>query len=434
MVRTPKNVIGFILKGYPRLSETFIVNEIFLLEKLGYKLHIFALRNPGEAKVHETVSRVQAEVTYVPDYFWRFLFAFLSANIRLCARRPRLYLPAFRFAALRSLRRRSSSTIKRFTQAVYLVENCLTDTGVSHFHAHFSHGPTTVAFFAAWLLDSSYSFSAHAKDIYLQENVFLRQKIERAKFVVTCTEFNRRHLLKVAGDQAPIFRSYHGIDVQRFSPPHSQRQKTSCPVILSIGRFIPKKGFPVLLQALDLLTRQGIQFHAKLIGGGPLHGELSKLTLELGLQDRVELLPQMTQSELMSYYRQADMFVLACEVQKNGDRDGIPNVLVEAMAIGLPVISTAISGIPELIEHGVSGCLVTEKDPDALAARIRVLLHQPQMAERFGKAGRARIVASFDSKKNVKRIGELLSDALVGRRLENNGSQKSSVMQPAIMT
>jgi len=427
-----KNIVGFVLKGYPRLSETFIVNEILLLERLGYRLHIFALRNPGEAKVHEAVNQVQATVTYVPDYFWSFLFAFLGANLRLCARRPRSYLPAFRFAAMRSLRRWSSSTIKRFAQAAYLVENCLCGTSVSHLHAHFSHGPTTVAFFAAWLNNSTYSFSAHAKDIYLQENIFLRLKIERAKFVVTCTEFNRRHLAKVGGENARIYRSYHGTDLHLFSP-SGARQRTSRPMILSVGRFVAKKGFSVLLQALHLLRRQGIEFDAKLIGGGPLHEQLTQLNEKLTLQDRVELLPQMTQTELISYYRLADMFVLACQVQKNGDRDGIPNVLVEAMAMELPVISTAISGIPELIEQGVHGYLVPERNPDALAAKMRVLLRQPEMAERFGRAGRVRIEANFDSGDNVERIGELLSEA-VGCDLASSDPEVSGIAQTEFMS
>jgi len=412
MTPNHENVIGFILKGYPRLSETFIVNEILLLEELGYKLHIFALRNPGESKVHESVTRVRANVTYIPDYFWRFFFSFISANLRLWLRRPGLYWPAFRLALVRSLRQRSSSTIKRFAQSAYLVQKCLPATRVTHFHAHFSHGPTTVAYFVAWLTGMPYSFSAHAKDIYLQEHGMLREKIRRAQFVVTCTEFNRQHLLRVAGDGAPVYRVYHGNNLQLFKPAPAAPQNDSPPVILSVGRFVPKKGFPVLLRALHQVQQKGLRFRCYIIGGGPMQGELEKLSAELGLRECVEFRGQMSQTELLAYYRQAGLFTLACEVQNDGDRDGIPNVLVEAMAMGLPVVSTSISGIPELIESGVNGLLVPEKDPEALAEGIETLLRQPEMARRLGLAGRAKVERDFDAKRNVQKIGELLRGAV----------------------
>lgn len=414
MLQTHQPVVGFILKGYPRLSETFIVNEILLLEELGHKLHIFALRNPGESKVHESVGRVRARVTYIPDYFWRFFFSIIGANIGLWWRRPGLYWQAFRFALGRSLRQRSSSTIKRFAQAAYLVQKCLPETGVAHFHAHFSHGPTTVAYFASWLTGMRYSFSAHAKDIYLQEHDFLREKIRRAQFAVTCTEYNREYMLRVAGADAPVYRVYHGNNLQLFKPAAKKPRKDSRPVILSAGRFVPKKGFPVLLQALHRVRQEGLDFYCYLIGGGPMYDEMKKIVNELGLGQCVELRGQMSQTELLSYFQQADLFALACEVQNDGDRDGIPNVLVEAMAMGIPVVSTAISGIPELVDHGINGLLVKEKDPVALAEAIATLLRQPELAQSLGLAGRAKVEREFDAKRNVERIGELLRGAFEG--------------------
>lgn len=421
--RQPAPMIGFILKGYPRLSETFIVNEILLLEQLGHPLHIFAMRNPGETKVHDNVRRVRAQVTYIPDYFWRFFFAFIGANVRLWVNRPGVYWPAFSFALWRSLRQRSSSTIKRFAQAAYLVQKKLPGTGVAHFHAHFSHGPTTVAYFASWLTGKHYSFSAHAKDIYLQEHDFLREKIRRARFVVTCTEFNRAYLASVGGEEAPVFRVYHGNDLQRFKPEFEKKLPKPAPVILSIGRFVPKKGFAVLLQALQQVRQMGLSFQAYLIGGGELKSELEKLITALHLRDCVQLLPQMSQQELLAYYRQADLFALACEVQDDGDRDGIPNVLVEAMAMGIPVVSTAISGIPELVENSVNGLLVPEKNPAALAGAIQTLLQHSELARRLGQAGRTRVEREFDAQRNVEKIGVLLHEALVQGTLTQSNWQ-----------
>lgn len=425
-----EQTIGVLLKGYPRLSETFIINELLLLEKLGYKLHIFALRNPGETKVHENVRKVRAQVTYIPDYFWPFFWAFIKANIKLWWRRPSSYWPAFRFAAWRSLRQWSSSTIKRFAQAAYIVENhvaCNAQTTgrvpLAHVYAHFSHGPTTVAYFVTWLTDIKYSFSAHAKDIYLQEHDFLREKILKAQFVTTCTDYNKNYLEKVGGPQANVFRTYHGLDLDRF-PGQERAAKNSTPRILSVGRFVPKKGFPVLIRALQLLRERGYKFQCHLIGGGEMEIELRSLIKKLKMEDRIELLGAMSQEELFDYYRRADIFALACEVQSDGDRDGIPNVIVEAMALGIPVVSTNISGIPECVDDGVSGVLVAEKDPAACANGIAKLLDRPEWARQLGQAGRKRVEQDFDSLRNVKKIGAALREAMGREEPRRRGSEK----------
>ncbi len=421
-------IIGVLLKGYPRLSETFIINEILLLEKLGFKLHLFALCNPGEAKVHENVRQVRAPVTYIPDYFWPFFWAFIKANVKLWWHRPSAYWPAFRFAAWRSLRQWSSSTIKRFAQAAYIVQNHLElrprsargegrkehesdRIRLAHIYAHFSHGPTTVAYFAAWLTGVKYSFSAHAKDIYLQEHDFLREKILQAQFVTTCTDYNKNYLEKVGGPQANVFRTYHGLDLDRF-PAQEHAGKNACARILSVGRFVPKKGFPVLIRALHQLRARGYKFHCHLIGGGEMEIELRSLIKKLKMEDRIELFGAMSQEELFDYYRRADIFALACEVQSDGDRDGIPNVIVEAMALGIPVVSTKISGIPECVAEGVSGVLVAEKDPAACANGIAALLDRPEWAKQLGQAGRAKVERDFDALRNVKKIGAALRQAM----------------------
>jgi glycosyltransferase involved in cell wall biosynthesis len=329
-----------------------------------------------------------------------------------------LYWQAFRFAVLRSLSLRNSSTLKRFAQAAYLVENGLSGIGatVTHLHAHFSHDPATVAYFAGWLAELSYSFSAHAKDIYLEDHDFLREKIWRAKLVVTCTNYNRDYLLRLAGNDAAVSRAYHGVNLKTFVPaPPTRPSNHLCPVILSIGRLVPKKGFTTLLHALHQLKQQGQHYRCYIIGEGPKRRELENLAASLDLQQWVKILPPMSQNELFAHYRQADLFVLPCEVQNDGDRDGIPNVLVEAMAMEIPVISTAISGIPELIENGCSGLLVKESDPSALAAAISTLLRDPEMARRLAMAGRAKVERDFDATRNVKRIGKLLRSALASQ-------------------
>jgi glycosyltransferase involved in cell wall biosynthesis len=411
-------VVGVLLKGYPRLSETFIINEILLLEKLGYTLHIFALRNPGEATVHERVRRVRARVTYIPDHIWRYFGAFVRTNIHLWWRRPGVYWQALRFAVGSSWQQRSTATIKRLAQAAYLVEQGLPDAGIAHVHAHFSNDPTTVAFFVSWLTGISYSISAHAKDIYLQEPAFLRQKIARARFVVTCTEYNKTYLQEMAGTATPILRCYHGINLEFFSVP-VQSHANACPHILSVGRLVPKKGFPVLLQALHLLRQQGADFRCTIIGSGPMESELRQHIMHLGLAACVALLAPMSQDELLRYYHAADVFALACEVDHDGDRDGLPNVIMEAMAMGLPVLSTHVSGIPECVDQGVHGILVPEKDPEAFAEGLATLLGQPDRARQFGRAGREKVERDFDAVRTVERISVALRQAIACSSQEN---------------
>jgi len=411
MKALPEKVIGLILKGYPRLSETFIMNEILLLEERGFNVHIFAMRNPGEAAVHDSVRRVRAPVTYIPDYFWRYFFAFMHANFRLWRRRPRVYWQALRFAAGHSLRQRNSSTLKRFAQAAYLVERGLPNTGVMHFHAHFSHDPTTVAFFASRLTGLPYSFSAHAKDIYLQEVDFLRRKIATAQFVATCTEHNKRYLQEIAGVEAEIIRSYHGLDLN-FFPRSGNREFNPVPRILSVGRLVPKKGFSVLLKALSTLRQRGYDFRCTIIGSGPMEKELRKQIAKLDLNGFVELHSPVSQNQLLDYYRSADLFALACEVQKDGDRDGIPNVIVEALAMGVPVISTRISGIPECVDHGANGLLVPQQNPTALADAMAAILNDSALAQQFSRAGRKKVEEYFDARQNIEPICAALQQAI----------------------
>jgi glycosyltransferase involved in cell wall biosynthesis len=262
-----------------------------------------------------------------------------------------------------------------------------------------------------------YSFSAHAKDIYLQETDFLRLKIARARFVVTCTEYNKTYLQQLAGTAVPILRCYHGINLDVFSGP-GQSHARACPHILSIGRLVPKKGFAVLLQALQLLRQKGVALRCTIIGSGPLESALRQQIVACGLEGCVTLLAPMSQEKLLQYYGAADVFALACEVHHDGDRDGLPNVIVEAMAMGLPVVSTHVSGIPECVQHDVHGLLVAEKDPVAFADGLLTLLSQPDKARRFGQAARDRVTRDFNALRTVERISTTLRQAM-----ERSGEQ-----------
>lgn len=437
-MRAP-SAIGYILKGYPRLSETFITNEILLLEQLGFKLHIFALRNPNESKVHDSVQKIQAPVTYISDYPWQFFRSFLKANLQLLRQKPKIYWQAFCWAVLQSIRQRDSATFKRFVQAAYLVQNHLGQTDshpvrLNHLHAHFANDPTTVAYFVSWLTGVSFSFTGHAKDIYTQDVAMLQTKLASAQFVATCTGFNHEHLQGIAKTETPIHRIYHGTDLEQFeangrfarTKMPSADNSDALPIILSVGRLVEKKGFPVLLHALKKLVDRGQKFVCFIVGTGPQEAALHHLIEELGLQQYVDLRGKMTQTELVNYYHQATVVALACQVEENGDRDGIPNVLVEAMATGTPVVSTSISGIPELIKHEETGLLVPPENPEALADSLQRLIEDRKLALSLTANAKEHVKHYFDMQMNAKQLGKLFE------RVLSNSQRKPGKRKPRL--
>jgi glycosyltransferase involved in cell wall biosynthesis len=404
--------VGFILKGFPRLSESFILREILMLEAMGLDLHIFALRDPGETHVHERVAEVRAAVTYLPDRFLEALGLVFGANLRLAARMPLRYAAGLVEAVAHSIRELDPATLKRFLQAGVLVQRALPGTGVRHLHSHFCNDPTTVACFASRLSGVPYSFSAHAKDIYTQRPGRLAGKIAGARFVTTCTGSNHAHLERLAAGTTPILRCYHGIELDRYHPAAERREPSRAPHILTVGRLVAKKGFPVLLDALAIVRDRRLDFRCTVVGRGPLEQALREQIARLALQDRVTLAGALPESDVAELYRSVDLFALACEVEANGDRDGIPNVVIEAMASGLPVVSTDVSGLPECVERGVTGLLVPERQPLALADAIARLISAPDLAARMGRAGRAKVEREFAAARNVAPIAAALRDAL----------------------
>lgn len=406
--------LGMILKGYPRISESFISSEILLLEALGIPIHIFSIRRPRENFSHRHVQNVRADVTYLPEYVlphWRTL---LRSNAALWRRLGGRYPRCFLDAVSRSWERRGTATLRHFLQAGHLTAEKLLDSDVTHLHAHFCHTPTSVALFASQLTGIPFSFTAHAKDIYISEAGQLARKMARARFVVTCTRHNAAHLARIAhrfGTTTPIHTIYHGIDLEFFSfgtnPPRQGPYR-----ILSVGRLVAKKGYDDLLKALALLDREGVDFEFLHIGSGELEEKVRRLAAQLNLQRRVRLLGTLAHDQVLSHYRRAHCLALACKVAENGDRDGIPNVLVEAMAVGVPVVSTRVSAIPELVEDGVTGTLVDAGQPEAMARAIaRVLTQQEGRGAMLARA-RERVERDFDQKRCIQRLFDLLSAAL----------------------
>jgi glycosyltransferase involved in cell wall biosynthesis len=418
MSTTRVPVLGMILKGYPRISETFISNEILLLEKLGFAIHLFSMRQPRENFTHENVNNIQANVDYLPETLIKPLPRLLYHNFALAAQNPKIYAAAVKTAYRRFLRTRKSATIKHLLQAGYLVHRLLPASEVTHLHAHFAHSPTSVAMFTGQLTGLPFSFTAHAKDIYTSDPRQLCEKMELAQFVVTCTEYNRRYLSALSdGHSTPIHRIYHGIDTQLFFGKRNRRQRPAPPYrILTIARLTAKKGLPTVYRALKLLRDQGIPLTHTLIGDGEDRDKIPALIRDLGLTSVTRWLGTQPHQVVLAHYQKADLFVLGCEVASNGDRDGIPNVLLESMAMGIPVVATDISGIPELVQNGKTGLLVPPGQPQKLAAAMMRLLTDTALRDQIVAAAAERVAQGFDNRNLIEDLAEVYRGEGLGHR------------------
>lgn len=404
--------VGFILKRYPRLSETFILNEIRALERLGMRLSLFSLLRAEEAHCHPTVSEVRAPVHYSPAGWPAKIGVHAWAHLAMALAAPGRYLAALGLAARWALRSAEPMAVaKQFLRAGRVARHCRAE-GIRHLHAHFANAPATVARFASVMCGIGYSFTTHAKDLYLSPQATLHWKVRHASFVLTCTQHNVDYLRSFlpAEERNKIRLVYHGIDLSAFAgaATESANADEDVPLLLSVGRLVPKKGMADLISACQLLRERGVRFNCAIVGEGPLRDELDRRIAALQLGDRVRLLGAMAHDSLIELYGRAALFTLACHVTEDGDRDGIPNVLVEAMASRLPVVSTRVSGIPELVEDGHNGVLVEPRAPVALADALQRLLEDPQARARLGAAARGTVEGSFECWENAKEVHSLL--------------------------
>ncbi|HVR67401.1 MAG TPA: glycosyltransferase family 4 protein [Verrucomicrobiae bacterium] len=416
-----QRTILIILKGYPRLSETFIAQEIRALEQRGLSLRLASMRRPTDKAVHPVHREIKAPVSYLPEYLYQEPLRVLRAWWRV--RRAPRYGEARR-AWLKDWRRDPTPNRgRRFGQALVLAAELPEEVG--HLHAHFLHTPASVTRYAALLTGLSWSCSAHAKDIWTTPDWEKREKLADADWAVTCTAAGRDHLQALAPPEKDVALVYHGLDLRRFDrgeaagPATCGGDSAAPAIIASVGRAVSKKGYGDLLTALAALP-PGLAWRFIHIGGGPLLPELKARAQQLGLSDRIEWRGAQPQEKVLDLYRQADLFVLASRIADDGDRDGLPNVLMEAQSQGVAVLATRLSGIPELIDDGATGMLVEAGDSGALARGLETLIRQPALRQRLGEAGYRRIRAQFDMEKGI----DLLMDRFApGRRL----SQKAGI-------
>ena len=388
--------IAVVLKGYPRLSETFIAQEIRALEARGLRLRLYSLRHPTDPAVHPVHREIAAPVVYLPEYLKDD-----PARVWRSWRRARV-LPGYgaaRRAVLRDLKRdRTPNRLRRFGQACVLAAELPRE--VVHLYAHFLHTPASVARYAALMTGRPWSVSAHAKDIWTTPEWEISEKLDEADWAVTCTAAGHERLAALARAPDKVGLVYHGLDFARFGPPAAPRRPRdgrdpAAPLrLLSIGRLVEKKGTADLIEALARLPA-ALEWRLTHIGGGALAQALKARAESLGLGGRIEWRGALAQGQVLEAYRAADLFVLASRIARDGDRDGLPNVLMEAQSQGLACLSTRVAAIPELIEDGATGCLVAPGDPAALAAALEHLIRDPALRLRLGAAGARRVRERF---------------------------------------
>jgi glycosyltransferase involved in cell wall biosynthesis len=410
--RHPKPTLGYILKGYPRISETFISNEILLLEKLGFKMRLFPMRQPRESFSHASVKEIQAQVDYLPTELLPDFFRLLRPNIFLALKKPKQFKATLQTAARGVSKGKELATLKHLLQAGYLTYNHLEkDTSIAQLHGHFAHSPTSVTMFASLLSGIPFSFTAHAKDIYTSDKEKIRKKIDHAQFVVTCTKHNKEYLQAIAGNcPTPIHCVYHGIDLNLFrqTEPHPETHNPF--KILTVARMTEKKGLVTIYEALAGLHQKGIQFQHTLIGDGDDREKILALISSLGLENNCRWIGTQTHEEVLVHFKASDLFVLGCEIAKNGDRDGIPNVLVESLAMGVPALSTKVSAIPEILIDGKTGMTVPPSQPADLEKAMLRMLTDKELRQRLIAGGQDRVKENFDNSLWIQKLAEIFRE------------------------
>ena len=409
---------AIVVKGYPRLSETFIAQEIRGLEQRGMDVEIVSLRHPTDKHTHPVHAEIEAPVRYLPEYLYqepRRVFAAWRAVRKSAGYRES------RRVWLRDLwRDRSPNRIRRFGQALVLAHELPDD--IDHIHVHFLQPPASVARYAATMTRRRWTVSAHAKDIWTSPDWEISEKLDACDWLVMCSAYARNHLAGLDSSGSRVELVYHGLDSSRFpaapeARPMRDGQDPNDPLrILCVGRAVEKKGHDILLEALGRLP-ENLNWRLWHIGGGELRDTLRVQAERLGIADRVEWFGALPQGEVIERYRKADLFALASRVGDDGDRDGLPNVLMEAQSQALACVATGISAIPELIVDGETGVLVPSEDAAALSAAIADLAQNPERRLFLGRSGETRVRGMFSFTAGVDRLIEKFgaADASAGR-------------------
>ncbi|KRE20742.1 glycosyl transferase [Bosea sp. Root483D1] len=408
--------VAIAMKGYPRLSETFIAQELLGLQRLGLSFAIWSLRHPTDGARHLMHREITAPLHYLPEYLHDDWPRVLRGMARAFARPSIIRLLG---VFLRDfVRDRTSNRLRRFGQACVMAREL--PAGTRHLHVHYLHTPASVIRYAALSRGLSWSFSAHAKDIWTTPDWEKREKIADARWGVTCTRDGHAELTRLADRQDKIALLYHGLDLARFpAPPAARSERDGSdpaePVrFITIGRAVAKKGFDDLLAALAILPAD-LNWQLIHIGGGEMLAALKAQAERLGLAARIEWRGPQAQDVVIAALREADLFVLPSKQANNGDRDGLPNVVMEAASQALPIVATDFAGIPEFVRHGREGLLLRPGDVTALAKALDGLSRDPQWRAKLGAAAFDRLRAEFSAQAGLERVHRALLAAVAGK-------------------
>ncbi len=405
--------IAYIVTRFPKLSETFVFREVLELRKQGAEVACFSIHRPLAEPLPVDAQHLLEETTYLwPPQPARFM----SGVLKLAATRPRKFFGTLKLFMLRAPK--NFRGLKRFAlhflEGAYLAHLCM-QRGVEYIHAHFANGPSSVALAASALSDIPFGFTCHAQDIY-SDPLMLDLKINAAQLPLTISQYNREHLLNnyALENPAKLRVQRVAIDLTHFEPAPMAAVKSDAPVILAIGRLVPKKGFIHLIRACARLAERGIAFRCQIIGEGPERAALQAAITAGNLEEKVRLLG--AQTDVKKYLQRADLFVMPCVLDESGDRDGIPTTLMEAMAMQVPVISTRVSGIPELVQHEQTGLLVPPAEVEALTQAICRLIVDEKLRQDLAREGRRHIELHHNLETNAEQLLRNISRRAAARQ------------------
>lgn len=411
MTQTSAKRIGLVLKGYPRLSETFIAQEILELEREGFEIEIISLRHPTDMHTHPVHAEIKATKGYLPEYLHQELWRVSKAKLA-CLLRPGFWKACWVFFK-DLLRDPTPNRIRRFGQAFVLAHEYAPKNDM--LYVHFLHTPASVARYASIITGKPFAISAHAKDIWTIPDWEIREKLVDCEWLVTCTEGGADYLNTLS--EGKVHLVYHGLDLSRFPENPSKisnndglswRRQVQ---LVTVGRAVAKKGLDTLLNALSRLPK-GLHWKWTHIGGGPLRSALIEQAKELGISEKCDFRGALPQADVLEVYRKSDLFILPSRIDKTGDRDGLPNVIVEAQSQKLAVISTNISGIPELINDGKNGVLIDPDDVETLTRKIEKLSRNPDIRNKMGEHGNKIVRTKFSHKQTIGELVGLLNKTL----------------------
>ena len=397
--------LGYVLKRFPRISETFVATELIELERQGERVSVFAISNPEEAFTHRFVEELRAPVHYLPHRLWRQPRRVTMALVHTLRAAPRAWLRAARA----SMWPASAKRWRHFMQATVLRDEMVA-LGVDHAHAHFATSAAQLAGLARSMEGPSYSVTTHAKDIWHEEvdDDTLRRRLLPATFVATVSEDNRRHLASVLGRATAIRVVPNSVDLRRLDTADIARHPEP-ETVLTVARLIEKKGLTDLIEAAALLAQRGKPVRLQIVGDGPLRSALEAAAARAGVDARFHgALPQ---EKVLEHYGRAAVFCLPCVVASTGDRDGLPTSVLEAMALGVPVVTTAVNGLADAVLAERTGLVVDQHDPASLADALERVLGDEQLAARLAAGARCHVESHYSLERSVGMLRSFFPEA-----------------------